>query len=69
MQQQLIRVHDAEHDFKYSFFKVKGYEILIQIFSGPQISYSSVVVWLMVGAFGRWPAVRWSVGRLVGGLC
>ena len=46
-----MRVHDAEHDFKNSLFKVMGYDkYWIQIFSNPQISD-----WSVVGAFGRWP--------------
>ena len=61
MQQQLMHVHDADHYFKNSLFKVISYEISIQIFPDPQISYGLVVGWLMVGAFGRWSGGRWSV--------
>ena len=56
-------VHDAEHDFKYSVFRVMvyvKYQILIQYFSGLQISYWSVVGWSVV-------SFRWSVGPFVGG--
>ena len=68
IQQQLMRVHDAEHDFKNSLFKVVGYEIGIQLFSGPQISYWLMVGWSVISAFGWWFVSRWSVvgGRLVG---
>ena len=77
--QQLICVLDAEHDLKNSVFKVIGYfKYEFNFFFGPQISYWSVVDWLLVGAFGQWSVrcwlvVRWSdcrwsvlVGRLVG---
>ena len=67
IQQQLMHVHDAEHDFKNYLFKVAGYEIEIQLFSGPQISYWLMVGWSAISTFGWWFVGRWSIvgGRLV----
>ena len=36
-------------------------------FSGPQISYWSVVCWSVVGAFCRWSGGRWLVVSLLVG--
>ena len=55
-------VHDAEHDFKNTvFISHRLCQVQIQFFSGPQISYWSVVGWSVV--VGRWLVVD---GRLVG---
>ena len=60
-------VHDAEHDFKNSVFKVIVYvtyefRFFLVLWSG--------IGWSVVGAFSRWSVGRWSVGSwsLVGGL-
>ena len=60
-------VHDAEHDFKNSVFKVIGYVkyefkffLVLKFLTGRL----SVGRWLVVGwSFGRWPVVGvgWSV--------
>ena len=55
-------MHDAEHDFKNSFFKVIGYvkyefrfSLILKFLTG----WWSVV-WCSVG---RWSVISWSVGR------
>ena len=63
VQQQLMREHDAEHDFKSTLFKVIGY-----------VRYEFkfyLILKFLTGrwSFGRWSVVVWSGGRwsVVGG--
>ena len=50
-------VHDAEHDFKNSVFKVIG-----------NAKYEFKFFLVLKFLTGRWSVDQWSVGRLVGGL-
>ena len=61
-----MRVHDGEHDFKNSLFKVIGYVkykftffLVHKFFAGRW----SVGQWSVKVVGGQWSVVGWSVGR------